>query len=501
MTGGILWGAINVGAGRILQFVSTVILARILAPEHFGALAIALVVQTIAANMSELGATAAIGRADRAPEKIAPTVFTFSLLSSTFFAGAVAYLAPPLAALMGDPSAAPVIQVMSITIFLGGCSGVPAAMVWREYLQRPRAIVEVTGAVVALVAVIPMALGGWGAFALVWSRVLGQIVVTVGYWIITPQRFGLGFDRSVAAHVLRIGLPLAAANLVVYATLNLDYVLIGRQLGAAELGVYLLAFSLASLPSNLITAVIRTVAVPTFGRLHAAGTLGAKAPIFLSATSYLSMPVSALLVALAAPLIAVLYGDVWAGAAPAMIGLGVFGAGRILTETLADLCVGAGRTGMLLWIQVAWFAALLPALVLGIQHGGIVGVGIGHAVVMWALVVPLYVACVTRMLRTDLRTIIRRSGPAFLAAAVAGAAAWIISMMIPTPILALLIGGVVGLVIYVLLVFRPVRALVPEIRSFMNSPATHDAGESGAPADARHDHGTPAADPPVTHAS
>ncbi|WP_157731792.1 oligosaccharide flippase family protein [Arthrobacter sp. YN] len=66
-----LWGGVNMALGRIVQFATTIIVARMIAPEHFGALAVAIVVQTIATNMAELGATAALARGTGDPDKIA----------------------------------------------------------------------------------------------------------------------------------------------------------------------------------------------------------------------------------------------------------------------------------------------------------------------------------------------------------------------------------------------------------------------------------------------
>ena len=257
---------------------------------------------------------------------------------------------------------------------------------------------------------------------------------------------------------------MAGANLVAFTMLNLDYVLIGRHLGPAELGIYLLAFNLASLPSSLISAAIRTVAIPTFGRLHKEGSLGMKVPIFLAATAYLSFPVSALIVALAGPLVSVLYGETWARSSAAMVGLGIFGAGRILTETLSDLCVGAGKTGSLFWIQVIWLFALLPALMFGLSRGGIVGVSWGHAAVTWLIVVPVYAFWLSQSLKVPVAQIVRKCLWPFFASAVAGGAAWVVAAIVPTLLGSMFAGGFVGLGVYALLVFAPIKRFMPELK-------------------------------------
>lgn len=462
-----LWGGVNMALGRIVQFATTIIVARMIAPEHFGALAVAIVVQTIATNMAELGATASLARGTGDPDRIAPTVFTIALLTSTIMTAAAVLSAPAIAAAFDDPSAVPVIQALSLTIFLQGLGAVPSTMVWREYLQKARVFVDVSSVVTVLVLVVPMALDGWGAMALAWSRVGGQLVALVGYWIITPKRYGLGFDRGVAVEVLRLGMPLAMANLVVFVTLNVDYLLIGRMLDPTALGMYLLAFNLAGLPSAVITSVIRATAVPTFGRLYAEGTLGPLACRFVAGISYFAFPISALVVGLAHPLIVAAYGSGWAPASVALATLGVFGAVRILVELFADLSVGAGRTVWLFWVQVAWLSALVPALFVAIQQWGIAGAGAAHAVVACLVVIPLYVKALTSVLGIRTWTLLRGSIAPLMAATAAGGTAWFAAAYIDEPFLGLLGGGSLGACVYIAFTYRQGKQLLVTVRALL----------------------------------
>ncbi|MCT9867986.1 oligosaccharide flippase family protein [Paenarthrobacter aurescens] len=477
-----LWGGVNMALGRIVQFATTIIVARMIAPEHFGALAVAIVVQTIATNMAELGATAALARGNGDADKIAPTVFSIALVTSGIMTAAAMALAPALAAAFDDPAATPVIQVLSVTILLQGIGAVPSTMVWREFMQKPRVVVDLCSLVTVLLLVVPMALDGWGAMALAWSRVGGQLVAMAGYWIITPKRYAPGFDRVVAVDILRLGMPLAMANLVVFVTLNVDYLLIGRMLDPTALGLYLLAFNLAGLPSSVITAVIRATAVPTFGRLFAAGTLGPLAAKFVTGVSYCAFPISAMVIALAQPLIVTAYGGAWAPAGIALATLGVFGATRILVELFADLSVGAGRTVWLFWVQVAWLATLTPALYLCITWWGIAGAGVAHAAVACFVVIPLYAKSLASVLQTTAWQLLRGSLAPLLAAASAGTAAWLATQGMANPGVALAAGTLLGSALYAALTYRQGKQLVADVRGLLQ--ATGSPSHAGGPGSA-----------------
>lgn len=462
--GGSAWGGLNIALSRLLQFATTIIVARIIAPEEFGALAVALVAQTIALNIAELGTTAALARGDRDPDSIAPTVFTLSLITSTTLTALMVATAPSLATALGDPSAAPVVQVMAVSVFLAGFSSVPTAMVWRDFLQKKRLAVDLTSIIVTLLLVVPLALVGWGAMALAVSRVVGQAVSTVGYWIITPRRYWPGWNSVELPHLLRLGVPLALSNLVVFVTLNVDYIVVGRTLGPEQLGLYLLAFNLAALPSSVITVMIRTVAIPAFGRLHAIGALGTVVSRLVRGVAWVAFPISALIGALGTPLMDAVYGDQWVPAAVALVGLSVFGAARILSELFADLCVGAGKTVGLFWVQVVWLLTITPAMVVAVAWWGIAGAGYAHAVVGWFVVVPAYLIALSRAIDTRWYEQVAAFLPVAAASVLAAVAAWYVAGLIENIWLALLAGGAAGGLLYVLLTLRVARSVIANVR-------------------------------------
>ncbi|QYF72836.1 oligosaccharide flippase family protein [Cryobacterium sp. PAMC25264] len=463
--GGSAWGSLNVALSKLLQFLTTLILARILAPEQFGALAVALVAQTIALNITELGTTASIARGDRSPDAIAPTVFTLSLVTGAVLTLVMVLTAPWLAVALGDASATPVIQVMALSVILASFASVPTALVWRDFLQKRRLVVDIGSIVVTMLIAVPLAMIGWGAMALAWSRVIGQAMSTIGYWIIVPRRYLPGWNRAELPGLLRLGLPLAGANFLAFILLNVDYIIVGRQLGPQELGLYLIAFNLAALPSTVLTTIIRTVAVPAFGRLAAGGHLAALTPRLVQGIAWAAFPVCAMIGALGTALMTALYGERWAPAAVALLGLGVFGAARILSELFADLSVGAGRTGGLLWVQAVWLIALIPAMLLGVELFGIAGAGWAHAVVAWLVVVPLYMVTISRVLRARISAQLWAFLPLAAAAILAAVIAAFVASLVGNSWLALIAGGMSGLLAYVAVTVRVWRSLWREARA------------------------------------
>jgi O-antigen/teichoic acid export membrane protein len=451
---GAAWGSINIVASRLLQFGTTLLLARIIAPDQFGALAIAVTVQALVLNLVELGVTADLARGDGDPRLLAPTIFTIAAANGIFVTLLMWTTAGPVAAAFGDPTAAPVVQILSITVLLSSFASVPTTMLWRDFLQKRRFIVELSALLVTVILVVPLALFGLGALAIAWSRVGGTLVSTVGYWIATPRRFLPGWNSAIAVRVLRIGLPLAAANILALIVLNVDYFFVGRHLGATALGLYSIAFSLAALPSGVFTSIVRTFAVPVFGRLHATGDLAAASGRIMRAMAWAAFPVSAMIAGLGTPLLVSLYGERWSAAGSALIGLGVFGAARVITEVLADVCVGAGRTGGLFWAQIVWVLALVPTMYFLTAAWGISGAGAAHALVTWIIVIPAYLIAVKSAAGIRVSDLLTPMGLPLIAAIIAGVVAWWTSSLLNGSWGSLALGAGSGLACYLLLTHR-----------------------------------------------
>ena len=206
--------------------------------------------------------------------------------------------------------------------------------------------------------------------AFAWSRVVGQFVLGCVLIATAPRHYRPGLTRSALSVIFRFGIPLAGANFVNYILLNVDYAFVGHLLGAAALGVYMLAFTLASWPYSVLGAVINNVSMPAFSRVkHDPALLKNAMATALRAVSLIVMPMCAMTMALARPLVLTLYGAKWAASANVLVVLSLYGAVSIVCLLFANMLTSFGRTKFLLLLQLIWIGALVPAMALGVRTG------------------------------------------------------------------------------------------------------------------------------------
>ncbi|MEV7648991.1 oligosaccharide flippase family protein [Arthrobacter sp. NPDC089319] len=484
---GVAWSTLNAIVMRIGSFLVGIVLARLLAPEQFGIFAVALTVQTVLMAMADLGLSADLIRSPNLRER-APTVATLGLVTGAGLTLLMSVSGQGIADLMGSPAAGPVISVMSLSLLLAGLGVVPYSALLRRFEQKKLFAIGATDFVVGTVLTLAMVLSGWGVMGLVIGRMISQALTLVLQFLLSGEKIRFGFDRALAPSVLSFGLPVAGANLLSLALLNVDNVTISRMAGPMILGFYFLAFNVSNWPMSALGQVVRSVSLPAFSRV----SIGRSDPGFgtmLGPVWAVGLLGGLMLAVLSAPMILVVYGAEWLPAASVLAWLGLFGALRTVFDLAASYLLARGASGTILIIQVAWIVVLVPAMVAGTALGGIEGAGIAHLAVAIVVVLPAYALALARS-GADLRLAGRRFWPPLLAAIPAGLIAGAAVAWLPDPLIGILCGGLAGCAAYFLLsgrwLVRGVRAVTEWSRD--GSLEEHSEGPPPAkPASGRGD--------------
>jgi PST family polysaccharide transporter len=471
---GAVWAAAGNIVVRVAGIAVTAAIARILSPADFGVFAVALAVHVVVGSLAELGMGSAVARSAHEPEDIAPTVTTLSIVVSLLLGAVMVALADQVATLVGVPAAAEPIRVLSICLVLTGFFAVPGAQLTREFRQDRIFLATAAGFLPANALLIGLALDGGGATSFAWSRVLGQIVTGAVMVACLHRHYRPGWRPAAVLPLLVFGLPLSLANLVNWSLLNADYVIIGRLLTETQVGVYMIAFTVAGWSTTVLSSVLNGVVVPSFGRVLGDDELfGSALASAVRLVALVAAPICVVTVVLARPLVETVFGPTWIGAAPVLSVLAAYGAVFSVSLLFANVLVAVGATGRLLGIQAVWVAVLIPAMVIGIRADGLVGAAWAHVATVVVVTLPLYVLAVRRSTGLDLRALPRAvSGPVG-AALVAGAFALGTSLLLDDPAVVLLVGGALAVASYAVVarpMVRPYRA------AFGRSPAPSGDG-------------------------
>jgi len=458
---GLILSFLNNAVARLGTLLAGIVLARLLTPADFGMFAVSLVAMNAMLSVFDLGVHMAIVRWPGDPRELAPTVTTLAT-GGSIVCYILCWLATPwFASALNVPSAVGAIRLLGLAVIIAGISAVPVGLLDRSFRQGRRMVGELLALGASVGTTIVLAVLGAGVWSLAWGRIVGNLLATIVFFVLADARLRLGFNPALARDLLRFGIPLAGAHVLAFAMLNLDYVVVGRALGPTQLGAYLLAFNLSSWPVNMFSAAVRRVTPAGFSQLVAdVPRLHSSLARSLCLLTAAAIPICVLLAVCALPTVRFVYGDRWTLAADALRFLALLGAVRVITELIYDYLVAIGRSGANLLIQAVWFLALLPALTLGAQLGGIAGVGLGHVAVAVSIVLP---ACLVELRRSGVRlgslagAVIRPAVGGAVCAAIAGVTLKVVS---DDPVMVIAAAGI-SMSAYLAIV-APVRHFVPK---------------------------------------
>ena len=454
------WSGLSTIVLRMGGLIVGVVLARLLTPEQFGVYAVALTVQAILMTVADLGLSADIIRSEQ-PDRIAPTVGFLGLSSGMVLTAVTIAGSGALAEAMHSPDAAPAIAVLAVTLLLGGATVVPYGLLQRRFQQRELFLVGAVDFTVSTAVTLSLVSLGYGVLGLAIGRVAAQSVSTVLQFYLAKVSPTFRIDRSVIRPVLAFGLPIAAANLLSWALLNVDNVILARVAGATALGYYVLAFNISSWPMSALSQVVRSVGLPLFSRTQ--GSTAALAHVLAVAWAA-ALPAGALLAALSGPLIEVVYGAKWRPSVPVLAALALYGSLRVVFDIFAAYLYSRGLSRPVLWIQIVYIVLLTGGMVVATTRWGIVGAGWAHVIAAAGVAIPLYLLVLHRS-GVQIAALIRVVWVPTLATLPALGAAAFVDSRVSGSLSSLVLGGLVALAIYTTVVGRWLSALIRSIRS------------------------------------
>ena len=352
---------------RLIGLLSTIILARLLAPDDIGVIAMATLVIALADVLLDLGVNIALIRNRDATQAHFDTAWTLRLIQTTL-STFILFLAAPMAAdYFQDARVEPVLRVLAFTLLLSGLENIGVIAFHKEmqfgaefrflFLRR------IAGFLITIAA-------AW-TLRSYWVLVIGTLVtrgigVGLSYWM-HPMRPRLRLTKL--REILAVSQWLLLRGLGEFLLNNLHRLLVGRWAPTSTLGAYTFANEIATMPSAELLAPMNRALFPALA--EALTHPPELKRLFLLAQglqALLAIPAAVGLALVAEEAVAVLLGDQWLESVPLLQLLALMGVAQALTATSGYLLLVLGQLAQatgLIWTQVILFSILALALLPG----------------------------------------------------------------------------------------------------------------------------------------
>lgn len=382
---GFRWSASARLASQVVTWAITVVVIRLLSPSDYGLLAMATVFVGFLAMFSEFGLGAAVVQKGDVEEPLLRRVFGVILVIHFSLTALLALAAPLIATFFTEERLVPIIRVLSLQFVLAAFAVIPDALLQRRMEFRNRSLLDLSGAIIGGVTTLAMALAGMGVWALVAGSILSQIWKTIGINWLSPFLHWPDFSVKGMRSLFRFGGHITATSLLWMFNSQVDILICGKWLGNEVLGFYSVAMHLASLPNQRISGLVNQVAFPTFARMqHDIRKVGANVLLGIRILSFFAFPVLWGISSIAPEIVEVILGAKWGPAVVPLQVLGLIMPLRMVGYFVPVATQAIGRTDILL--RNAIWASLIapPALFIGVNWGGLLGLSLA-----WLVASPL----------------------------------------------------------------------------------------------------------------
>ena len=409
---GIKWTGIARGSQQTLQIVIIIVLARLLLPEDFGIIAMAMVFTGLIAIFNDFGIGIAIIQKQNLTDEELSSIFWFSIcigLLATLFTIAVS---PLIAAFYKKDILIPLIALMSLGFFFTACSTVQQSLLMKEMNFKKLALIEILSALIGGMVAIYLAYKGYGVWSLAWQTLTTSFITTGLLWMGRKWTPLFRVNYNGIRTILRFSLHLLGFRILDYFSSNVDYLMIGRFLGAEALGYYTLAYRLMINPLQNISKVVSRVLFPAFSEIQEDNERFRSA--YLRSTKFIAivtLPIMFGLFAVANEFILTFFGAKWAPAIFIIKVLCIVGIFQSTASTVGQIYLAKGKTDwMLLW-SVLVICVIIGAIWIGIRWD-IKGVAIAYTTAFIALAYPNF-AIPFRLIELKVKTLVTYLKPEF----------------------------------------------------------------------------------------
>ena len=460
---GMAWAYGAYFGGRMLVLVSTAILARLLTPADFGVVAIALLFMTFLDAIKDFGLGNALILSYPGQEaERAQTVFAWTIVIGLGLSLGTCAIAPLISSFFHEPTLTWMLAAIGANFTLRALGSTHYAIARKELNYRVRTVSEIAEVTVRGFLSIGLAIAGLGAWSLTLGFIAGVCASTLSLWYMVDFRPKARLARNHLRDLLKFGGALTLVDIGATLIYNLDYIFVGRVLGAAQLGLYTIGFRLPELAILNLANVAADVLFPAYSSLDQHRLTDA----YLMTLRYIAigtLPVATGLIILARPVTLVAFGPQWTASIPVMQVITLYTLAVAFTIPSGTIFKVTGRARLMVIFTVP-AVFVLAALLALFAHEGI-------ATVAWATTgvqavgLPLTILVASRQLRVALWRSAQAIAPAVASVAPMVVVLLAINAAIGPPVLTLLLGIPAGAVTYLGLLLIVSRDSLERLRS------------------------------------
>ncbi|MBR4402110.1 MAG: lipopolysaccharide biosynthesis protein [Flavobacteriales bacterium] len=445
-----LWKFFERLGTQLMGFVITIVLARLLLPEQYGAIALLMIFINVCSVIIDGGLNTALIQKKQTDNVDFSTIFHFSILISIILYFVLFLLAPIIADFYDESILSDVIKVLGLNLIFYAINSIQRAYVAKHMLFNKLFYSSFIAVVLSGIIGIFLAYNGFGIWALVAQNLSSTIITCVVMWYTIKWQPSFVFSTKSFIGLFSYGWKIFIANIITIIFIEMRKLFIGKLYSPSDLAYYEKGDQFPSLIMNNIFTSIQTILLPAFSA-YQDDKSKVKAMMRRSTkmSCFVIYPLMVGLIVTAEPLIHLLLGDNWVGVVPFIQIMCIANFFRPIAISNWEAIKALGHSGITLKLEMVKKVVDIIILFISI-HFGVIAIAWGMVIYNF-ICIFINLAPNVKLLDYKIREQILDATPTFIISVLMGAIIYCARFLDINYLGLFLIQVILGIIIYIIL--------------------------------------------------
>lgn len=381
---GMIWTVLQKYSKMFIQFISGIILARLLTPYDYGCIGMLSIFMVLAETFIDGGFGSALIQKKRPSQEDYSTIFWWNLGMAVLLYAVLYFSAPAIASFYNIPLLCDVLRVQGVILFIYAFNIVQRNQLKKKLNFKVLSIVTIFTSITSLTITVIMAYHGYGVWSLVAQHILTAAIPALIFWFFIKWRPIWVFSWQSFKELFSFGLYVFLAHLISQFTRQVQGLLIGKVYNPSIMGYYSKALGSEKLASTSVSQIMTQVTFPLYAEVQDNKVAMQNMIKRLTMTlAYITFPLMFILLLCAKPIFILLYSERWLESVPYFQVLCVAGLATCLQSVNLQTISAIGKSNVMFLWSVVKQIVILGLIVGGLFFYGLKGLLIGYVVGAW----------------------------------------------------------------------------------------------------------------------
>lgn len=268
MVTGVFWIGLTKILGQSISWLITIFVVRILTPEDYGLMGMAVLFTSFLQLFNEIGLGTAIVQKENITQDELSSIHWAIIAINVCIYIFVFLFSPVVSIFFSEPKLTNLMQILGISFLINAFGLTSSYMLMKNLAFKKRSQAEFFGNLLGGISTFFFAINNFGVWSLVYGYLIQESVKNVFYVLYCKINILYKFSFNNIKNMIFFGLKIALSRILWYISSNADFMVAGKYLGKTLFGYYTLAFQFASIPIDKIVTIVTQVALPSFSEIQ-----------------------------------------------------------------------------------------------------------------------------------------------------------------------------------------------------------------------------------------